>query len=185
MHKIKCTLIAAATAVASAVAFVAGCTPDDDALIAAASTAGNLGLSAWFAIDDPDPKVKATLKDVVTMIGDSASTVGAGASYVDALTPAIQEFVARREGLTAAQKNLINVGSLVALGALDTFMASHKDIQDNAEKVSKVVAAFCSGCRTAIARSEDAAAAKALKKAHEAIGMKYDATAKAFALPAK
>ena len=186
MKKLKYGLIAAVAAVAATtITMVSGCDPDDSTIIAAANTAGNLGLSAWFAIDDPDAKVKSTLKEVVTLVESSASTVGAGGSYVDALTKPVQEFVAGRDGLTAAQKNLINTGASVILGTLDTFIGSNKEIQGNVERVSKVVAAFCKGCLTAIERSEDCCEAKALKKAHEAIKMQYDADAKAFAVPAK
>ena len=178
--KLKSILVAAAVAVASALTLVTGCTPNDTVLIAAANTAGNLGLSAWFAIDDPDPQVKSALKDVVTMVGASASAVGDGGSYVDALTPAIQEFVAKRDGLTPVQKNLINTGASVVLGTLDTFLDSTQEVKGNAERVSKVGAAFCKGCLNAIERSEDCCSAKALKKAHQVIRMQYDSNVKAF-----
>ena len=182
----KLILTAAVACGAALTMFFTGCEPPNETvLVAAANTAGNLGLSAWFAIDDPDAKVKSTLKEVVTLVESSASTVGAGGSYVDALTKPVQEFVAGRDGLTAAQKNLINTGASVILGTLDTFIGSNKEIQGNVERVSKVVAAFCKGCLTAIERSEDCCEAKALKKAHEAITMQYDADAKAFAVPAK
>lgn len=186
MKKLTYAIIAAAVAVAVAIplATTTGCTPNESTILAAANTAGNLGLSAWFVIDEPDAKVKAVLKDVVTMVGDSTSKVGAGESYVDALTKPIQDFVAGRDGLTPAQKNLINAGAAVILGTLDTFIGSNPDIQGNVKLVSNVVAAFCKGCLTAIERSEDSAEAKALKKAHEAVLMRYDAEAKAFAVPA-
>lgn len=178
--KLKSILVAAAVVAASVVTLVTGCTPNDTVLIAAANTAGNLGLSAWFAIDDPDPEVKAVLKDVVTMVGASATAVGEGGSYVDSLTPAIQEFVAKRDELTPAQKNLINTGASVVLSTLDTFIDSNPEVKGNSERVSKVVAAFCKGCLTAIARSEDCCSAKSLKKAHQIIRMQYDANARAF-----
>ena len=158
----------------------AGCTPNETVLLAGANTAGNLGLSAWFAIDDPDANVKTVLKDVVTLVGDSAGTVADGGSYVEALTPAVQKFVAERDGLTNAQKNLINVGASVILGTLDTFVSSNEELKGNATLVSKVVSAFCTGCLTAIDRSEDCCSDKALKKAHANMQMKYDAKAKAF-----
>ena len=185
MKKLKYIVTAVALSVATAAAMLTGCTPNDSVLIAAANTAGNLGLSAWFAIDDPDPQVKAVLKDVVTLVGESASAVADGSSYVDALTPRIQEFIATRSELTPAQKNLINTGAVVILGTLDTFLDSNPEVRGNADRVSKVVAAFCKGCRTAIDRSEDCFSAKALKKAHQTMSMQYDAEARAFMLKAQ
>lgn len=167
-------------ALAFGLAMFTGCTPNETVLLAAANTAGNLGLSAWFAIDDPDTAVKSTLKDVVTLVGNSAGAVAEGGSYVEALTPAIQEFVAKREGLTGAQKNLINTGASVVLGTLDTFIDSNQELKGNAALVTKVVASFCKGCLTAIERSEDCCSYKALKKAHLNTKMRYDARAKAF-----
>lgn len=183
--KLKSILVAAAVAVASALTLVTGCTPNDTVLIAAANTAGNLGLSAWFAIDDPDPSVKQVLGDVVALVGDSASAVGEGKSYTEALTPSVQKLVANYDGLTPAQRNLINTGASVVLGALDTFIDSKPELKGNAELVNKVVGAFCKGCRTAIERSEDCCTAKTLKLAHRNGKMRYDAKAKAFSAPAK
>ena len=114
------------------------------------------------------------------MVEQGAGKIGEGGSYIDALTPAIQGFIASRDNLTPAQKNLINTGSMILLGALDTFIASKPELKGNAERVSKVVAAFCSGCLTAIERSADCDDCSPQKKAHAAIRMQYDAQAKAF-----
>ena len=180
----KSKLMAATIAAMCAMgAMFTGCTPNEGMIIAAANTAGNLGLSAWFAIDDPDPQVKANLKEVVSLVESGASGIGEGASYVEALAPAVQEFVSRLDGITSAQKNLINVGSMVMLGALDTFVEANPDIKGNAALASKVVAAFCRGCKTAIDRSDDCCTAKALKKAHMAAKLRYSEKAKAFVLP--
>jgi len=184
--KLKSVITAAVVAAASACTLLTGCEPNDAVIVAAANTAGNLALSAWFAIDDPDDDVKHTLKEVVSMVEKGAGAIGEGGSYVDALTPAIQGFIASRDDLTPAQKNLINTGSMVLLGALDSFIASNPELKDNAERASKVVAAFCSGCLTAIARTNDENCCTPLKKAHAAISMQYDVQAKAFvAAPAK
>lgn len=186
--RLKSVIAAAAAAAASACTLLTGCEPSDSILVAAANTAGNLALSAWFAIDAPDCDVKHTLKEVVSMVEKGAGTIGEGGSYVDALAPAVQGFIASRDDLTPAQKNLINTGSMVLLGALDSFIASKPELKGNAERASKVVAAFCSGCLTAIARTNDdnCYADVALKKAHTAIRMQYDAKAKAFVVgPAK
>lgn len=180
MKKIKLMLVAAAVSVASAILVLTGCTPDETLLVAGANTAGNLAVSAWFAIDDPDENVKTVLKDVVTLVGDSASSVGEGTSYVDALTPVVQEFIVRYDTLTPAQMNLINTGASVVLSALDTFIDSKPELKGNMELVNKVVAAFCKGCLTAIERSEDCCSARSIKKAHQVIRMRYDASAKAF-----
>jgi len=180
MKSVKAMLTAAVVAVAATMAFLTGCEPNETVLLAAANTAGNLGLSAWFAIDDPDEDVKTVLKDVVTIVNTGASQVGEGGSYVDALTPVVQDVIARNDKLTPAQKNLINTGASVILSTLDTFIASNPKVKDNAALASKVVAAFCQGCLTAISRSEDCADCKPLKKAHKIIQMKYDVTAKAF-----
>lgn len=174
------SLLTALVASAVALTTFTGCEPNETVLLAAANTAGNLGLSAWFAIDDPDDQVKTVLKDVVTLVNEGASQVGEGGSYVDALTPVIQDVVAKHDKLTPAQKNLINAGAAVILGTLDTFIDSNPKVKDNVELASKVVASFCRGCLTAIERSADASAAKSLKKAHQLMQMRYDAKAQAF-----
>lgn len=180
----KLILTAAAACVAATTAFLTGCEPPNETvLVAAANTAGNLGLSAWFAIDDPDAEVKEVLKDVVTLVNDGASQVSEGGSYLDALTPAIQKFVAENDKLNPAQKNLINVGASVMLSALDTFIDANPEVKTNATLVSKVVAAFCKGCLTAIERSEDCCSARSLKRAHQVMQMQYAVGAKAFVLP--
>ena len=177
--KAKSLLTAALVALAAS-ALVTGCETDETTILAAANTAGNLGLSAWFAIDAPDAEVKTALKDVVTLVNDGASRVGAGETYVDALAPVVQDVVARHDKLTPAQKNLINTGAAVILSALDTFVDANPRVKENAELASKVVAAFCRGCLTAIDRSEGCLSSLAIKRAHRVIRMQYDPAAKAF-----
>jgi hypothetical protein len=176
----KLITVAAAACALALTALFTGCEPNESTLIAAANTAGNLGLSAWFAIDDPDATVKESLRDVVTLVSNGASSVGGGGTYIDALTPAIQKFVAENDKLNPAQKNLINTGASVILSALDTFIDSKPELKGDAALVSKVVAAFCKGCLTAIERSEDCCSARSLKRAHQVIRMKYAVSAKAF-----
>ena len=183
----KLILTAAVACGAALTTFFTGCEPPNETvLVAAANTAGNLGLSAWFAIDDPDAEVKTALKDVVTLVSDGASQVSAGGSYIDALTPAIQKFVAANDRLNPAQKNLINTGASVMLSALDTFIDANPEVKTNAALVSKVVAAFCRGCLTAIERSNDCDNCRDCspqKKAHRIMQMKYGVAAKAFLPP--
>ena len=169
-----------AAVVSATIMLLAGCDTSETTLTMAANTAGNLGISAWFAIDDPDDTVKETLKTVVDTVTQASVKVGDGESYVSALTPLIQADVAKNEKLTNAQKNLINTGASVVLSGLDTFIDSNEKVKTNAELLSKVVAAFGKGCLTAIERSESSVAAQSIKKAHEAIGMKYHPRAKAF-----
>lgn len=185
MRKILFMAVVAGAAAMSAL--FTGCEPPNETvLVAAANTAGNLGLSAWFAIDDPDAEVKEVLKDVVTLVSDGASQVSEGGSYIDALTPAVQKFVAENDKLNPAQKNLINVGASVMLSALDTFIDANPEVKTNATLVTKVVASFCRGCLTAIKRSNDCDNCRDCspqKKAHRIMQMKYGATAKAFLAP--
>lgn len=171
---------AMAATVSAAVVLLSGCDTSEATLTMAANTAGNLGISAWFAIDDPDATVKDTLKTVVGTVAQASVKVGEGESYVSALTPLIQADVAKNDRLTNAQKNLINTGASVVLSGLDTFIASNEKVKTNAELLSKVVAAFGRGCLTAIERSETTVAAQAIRKAHAAIRMKYRSGAKAF-----
>jgi hypothetical protein len=169
-----------AAVVSATIMLLAGCDTSETTLTMAANTAGNLGISAWFAIDDPDDTVKETLKTIVDTVTQASVKVGDGESYVSVLTPLIQADVAKSEKLTNAQKNLINTGASVVLSGLDTFIDSNEKVKTNAELLSKVVAAFGKGCLTAIERSESSVAAQSIKKAHEAIGMKYHPRAKAF-----
>ncbi len=175
---------AMAAAFAAAAVLLAGCDTSETTLTMAANTAGNLGVSAWFAIDDPDATVKETLKTVIATVTQASVKVADGESYVTALTPLVQADVAGNEKLTNAQKNLINTGASVVLSGLDTFIGSNEKVKTNAGLLSKVVAAFGKGCLTAIERSESSAATLSIKQAHEIIGMKYHSRAKAFVVPA-
>ena len=179
----KALAIALVACTAAVTALFTGCEPSETLLTTAANPAGNLGLSAWFAIDNPDCDVKAALKDVVSAIDKGAAHVGTGGTYTEALTPVIQDSIAKIGKLTAAQKNLVNIGASVMLSALDTFVETHTQIKADAALVSKVVSAFCKGCLTAIERSDDCCIDRALKQAHANIKMKYDAKAKAFVVP--
>lgn len=132
-----------------------GCTPSEDTLVAAANTAGTIGMLTWFSIDDPDPAVKATLKEVITYVDGATVKVAEGDTYLDSLLPYIQKFVAEQEKLTDYQKQLINAGSVVILNGIDTFMASNPKVKKDAELVSKVVSAFCKGCLTVLNMPED------------------------------
>ncbi len=170
-----------AAAFAAAAVLLAGCDTSETTLTMAANTAGNLGVSAWFAIDDPDATVKETLKTVIATVTQASVKVADGESYVTALTPLVQADVAGNEKLTNAQKNLINTGASVVLSGLDTFIGSNEKVKTNAALLSKVVAAFGQGCLTAIERSDASVAAQSIRKAHAAIRMKYRAGAKAFA----
>ena len=59
MKKIIITMVAA-----FAMLFT-GCDPDETTIVGAANTAGSIAMLTWFSIDNPDPQVKAVLKDVV------------------------------------------------------------------------------------------------------------------------
>ena len=115
-----------------------GCTPDENTLVSAAQTAGTIGMLTWFSIDNPDPQVKATLKEVITYVDSTSVKVGEGDTYLESLLPYVQKFVGEQEKLTDYQKQLINAGSVVILNGIDTFMASNPKVKENAELGSRV-----------------------------------------------
>ena len=157
-----------------------GCDRSETALLAAANTAGNIAVSAWFAIHEPDGKIKTVLKDVVTLTVQASGKIGEGESYVSALAPVVQEVIARHDELTPSQKNLINLGSSVILSNIDVFIDSKPELKGNAELVSKCVAEFGKGCLTAIERSENTLAAQALHYAHAMGRLSFDVKTKSF-----
>lgn len=178
MNKTKLML---AGAVVALMGLFSGCDkPNEALLIAGANTAGNIALSAWFAIDDPGCEVKDSLKGVVTVVGEGAKGVAEGESYVNALYPAVQNMIAAHASLTDAQKNLANVGAGVVLSGLDSYIGSNDSLKGNVELVSKVVSAFCKGCVTALAMSDTCRNAKVLKSASYIMKAKYSPSAKAF-----
>ena len=149
-----------------------GCTPSESTLIAAANTAGSIGLLTWFSIDDPDPEVKAVLKEVINYVDAATVKVGEGDTYLDAILPYVQVFVAKNEKLTDYQKTLINAGSVVVLNGIDTFMAANPKVKEDGELVGKVVSSFCKGCLTVLNMPEDCAECKRAKEVYQKRSMK-------------
>ena len=175
--KSKTVIAAAALAVA---ATLAGCDKSETTLLAAANTAGNLALSTWFAIEEPDGQVKTALKEIVAVTVDASAKIGGGESYVNALTPVVQEIASSYTGITPAQRNLVNVGASVILSGIDTYIDSNERLRTNAELASKVVAEFGKGCLTALERSENSPAAQSIRQAHRVMSLRYDVEANAF-----
>ena len=132
-----------------------GCTPDETTLVGGAQTAGSIAMLTWFSIDDPTPEVKTVLKEVVAYVEGATVSIADGNTYLDSVLPYVQEFVTKQDKLNDYQKTLVNAGSVVALNALDTFLASNPKVKDNAELASKVVASFCKGCQTVLGLPED------------------------------
>ena len=149
-----------------------GCTPSENTLVMAAQSAGSIGLLTWFSIDDPDPAVKSTLKEVVTFVEGATVKVGEGATYLDSLLPYVQKFVGENDKLTDVQKQLINAGSVVVLNGIDTFMAANPKVKENAELVNKVVGAFCKGCLSVLNMPEDCKECKRAKEVYQMRNMK-------------
>lgn len=149
-----------------------GCTPDENTLVAAANSAGTIGMLTWFSIDDPDPEVKATLKEVITYVDGASVKVAEGETYLNSLLPYIQKFVGEQEKLTDYQKQLINAGSVVVLNGIDTFMAANPKVKANAELVNKVVGAFCKGCLTVLNMPEDCPECRRAKEVYQKRSMK-------------
>ena len=157
MKKLIITMVAAIGILFS------GCTPDESTIIAAANASGSIGLLTWFSIDDPDPAVKASLKEVITYVNGATVKVSEGETYLDSILPYVQELVVKQEKLTDYQKTLINAGSVVVLNGIDTFMSANPKVKENAELVSKVVGAFCKGCLTVLNMPEDCEECKRAK----------------------
>lgn len=149
-----------------------GCTPNEAMLVSTANTAGTIGMLTWFSIDNPDPEVKAVLKEVITYVDGATVKVGEGETYLDSILPYVQEFVAKNEKLTDYQKTLINAGSVVVLNGIDTFMASNPKVKEDGELVGKVVSSFCKGCLTVLNMPEDCAECKRAKAVYEKRSMK-------------
>ena len=141
--KLKNIIVSAITA---CVVILSGCDLNEQALITSASTAGQLSQLVWFSIDNPDPEVKAVLKDVVTKVTSSSVKVAEGETYLEAILPEVQEIALKQDKLNDYQKTLINAGSVIILNGIDTFIASNEKVKNNAELVSKVVASFGKGC---------------------------------------
>ena len=161
MKKIIITLVAA-------LLFVAGCDWNETAVIGAAKSAGSIAMLTWFSIDNPDPAVKAVLKDVVNTVTSASVDVAGGKSYLDSVLPQVQEIALKQEKLNDYQKQLILAGSVVILNGIDTFFATNTKAKENAETISKVVAAFGQGCQSVLALDGDCPECQIAKKARAA-----------------
>ena len=143
------------TMVAALSMLFTGCDPSESTLVGAANTAGSIAMLTWFSIDNPDPQVKAVLKDVVGYVTTATVAVGEGKTYLDSVLPAVQDIILKQEKLNDYQKTLINAGSVVILNGIDTYLATNEKVKANAELVSKVVAAFGKGCQSVLNLPED------------------------------
>ena len=167
MKKLIVTLMAAVTMVFT------GCEPNETTLIAAANTAGSIGMLTWFSIDNPDPQVKAVLKDIVGYVTDATVAVGEGQTYLDSILPAVQEIVAKQEKINDYQKTLIHAGSVVILNGIDTYLAANEKVKANAELVGKVVGAFGKGCLTVLNMPEDCPECRRAKAVYATRNLKF------------
>ena len=167
MKKLIVTLMAAVTLMFT------GCEPNETTLIAAANTAGSIGMLTWFSIDNPDPQVKAVLKDIVGYVTDATVAVGEGQTYLDSVLPAVQEIVAKQDKLTDYQKTLIHAGSVVILNGIDTYLATNEKVKENAELVGKVVGAFGKGCLTVLNMPEDCPECRRAKAVYATRNLKF------------
>lgn len=166
MKKLIITMLAAVGLVFS------GCTPNETVLVGAANSAGTIGMLTWFSIDDPDPQVKAVLKDVITYVNGATVKVGEGATYLDSILPYVQEMVLKQDKLNDYQKTLINAGSVVVLNGIDTFMAANPKVKENADLVNKVVGSFCTGCLAVLNMPEDCPECRRAKEVYEKRNLK-------------
>lgn len=157
---------------AAALLFVAGCDWDETAITGAANSAGSIAMLTWFSIDNPDPEVKTILKDVVNIVTTASVDVAAGKTYVDSLLPQVQEIALKQEKLNDYQKQLILAGSVVILNGVDTFLATNAKAKENAETISKVVAAFGKGCQTVLALGGDCPEGQCVERALKARSLK-------------
>ena len=148
---------------ASVTMFMSGCNWNETAVTTTATTAGQIAMLTWFSIDNPDPQVKAVLKDVVGKITTTSVDVAAGKTYLDSVSPAVYEIIAKQEKLNDYQKALINAGSVVILNGIDTFLATNEKVKANAELVSKIVAAFGKGCLSVLNMPENCPECKKAK----------------------
>lgn len=153
---------------AAALLFVAGCDWNETAITGAAQSAGSIAMLTWFSIDNPDPEVKAVLKDVVNTVTSASVDVAGGKSYLDSVLPQVQELALKQEKLNDYQKQLILAGSVVILNGIDTFLATNAKAKENAETISKVVAAFGKGCQSVLALSGDCPECQFVEKARKA-----------------
>ena len=166
MKKIIMSIMAAATLLFT------GCEWDEAATTGAANSAGSIAMLTWFSIDNPDENVKAVLKDVVNTITKASVDVAGGKTYLDSVLPQVQEIALKQEKLNDYQKQLILAGSVVILNGIDTFLATNAKAKENAETISKVVAAFGKGCQTVLALGGDCPECQFVEKARKARSIK-------------
>lgn len=166
MKKIIMSIMAAVTLLFT------GCEWDETAITGAANSAGSIAMLTWFSIDNPDPEVKTVLKDVVNTITKASVDVAGGNTYLDSVLPQVQEIALKQEKLNDYQKQLILAGSVVVLNGIDTFLATNAKAKENAETISKVVAAFGKGCQSVLALGGDCPECQYVEKARAARNLK-------------
>lgn len=143
------------TLVASATMLFTGCDMSEEQLIVAANTTGRIALLTWFAVDNPDTAVKSGLKVVIGSIEKASVDVGSGKTYLESVLPEVQAMIVQMHDINEYQKELINIGSVIVLSGIDTYLDNNPDIKTNVELVNKVVAAFCGGCLDVLKKEEN------------------------------
>ena len=166
MKKLIMTLMAAMTLVFT------GCEWDETAVTSAANSAGSIAMLTWFSIDNPDANVKEVLKEVVGLVTTASVDVASGKTYLDSVLPQVQEFALKQEKLNDYQKQLIIAGSVVILNGIDTFFATNAKAKENAETISKVVAAFGKGCQQVLGLGGGCQECQYVEKAYKARSIK-------------
>ena len=157
---------------ASVTMFMSGCNWDDTAITTTATTAGQIAMLTWFSIDNPDPAVKAVLKDVVGKITTVSVDVESGKTYLDTVLPVVQDIIVKQEKLNDYQKTLINAGAVVILNGIDTFLATNEKVKQDTELLNKVVGAFAKGCLSVLNMPEDCPECRNAKKVYATRNLK-------------
>lgn len=160
------------TMIVAALMLVCGCDWNDGTMEATAKSAGSIAMLTWFSIDNPDPQVKAVLKEVVGKITTTSVDVAAGKTYLETVLPIVQEIAVKQDKLNDYQKTLINAGAVVILNGIDTFIASNKKVKDNVDLLNKVVGAFAKGCLTVLEMPEDCPECRNAKKVYATRSLK-------------
>lgn len=149
MKKLIVTLIASVTMLFT------GCDMSEEQLVVTANTTGKVAMLTWFAVDNPDTSVKSGLRVVIGSIEKASVDVGSGKTYLESVLPEIQNIIIQMHDINEYQKELINIGSIVVLSGIDTYLDNNPDIKTNVELVNKVVAAFCGGCMEVLKKEEN------------------------------
>jgi len=147
------SLVICASAVLAAAACFTGCKLNESQISAIANQAGIASVALWIGVDNPSSDQKVVATEMVNVIKENASTVVAGASYYEVMSPMINTYI--DSNVNEQYKLIARLAGGWVLNGVDMFFVMYPTYSTNATASAKIVGSFCDGAIIALAMASD------------------------------